>query len=70
MSREDTNYPVELGDVTVVKTTDKALLIRTDDGTEAWIPRSLCLIDTTIKAEGDVGTLVIPSWYAEQNGLV
>lgn len=65
----DSQYPVELDDVTLVKDTGKAILIRTEDGTEAWIPRSCVLDGTEITTEGDVGGLIVPSWLSDREGL-
>lgn len=65
----DSQFPVELDDVTLIKATDKDILIRTEDGTEAWIPRSCVLEGTEITKEGDVGGLMIPSWLADERGL-
>ena len=65
----DPSDPVEIEDVLVVKVSDRAMLIRTDDGTEAWIARSQLLDGTDVEEEGDVGTVVIPQWLADQKGL-
>ena len=65
----DSQFPIELDDVTLVKSTDKAILIRTEDGTEVWIPRSCVLDGTEITKEGDVGGLIVPSWLIDRAGL-
>jgi len=57
---------------TVVKKTDKAMLIRLEDDREIWI--ALVNIDdthdiTSDSHEGDEGEIAIPQWIAEARGL-
>lgn len=68
MSRFD---PVEL-EVSVLRETEKAILVRTDEGKEAWIPKSQILVERTDVSPdpGEVGTLAIPQWLAEEKGIV
>lgn len=68
---EDTagREPIEIEDVTVIKASDRALLIKTEDGREVWIPKSQTLEGTEVGAEGDVGAIVIPAWLAGRAGL-
>lgn len=57
-------------DVTVIKTTDKAMLCDIE-GMEAWIPVSQIDEDgTDICDEDDEGTLVIPEWLAIEKSLI
>lgn len=51
----------------VTKTTDSAVLFVTDDGTELWVPRSVCLDGGSI-GEGDTD-LVVADWWLEKNGV-
>lgn len=51
----------------VKKTTDDAVLFQTDDGTEFWVPRSVCLDGQEID-EGDTD-IVIADWWLEANGV-
>lgn len=62
--------PVEL-EVVVLRETEKAILVRTEDGEEAWVPKSQILAEgTTVSSDPDeVGTLSIPRWLAEEKGL-
>lgn len=71
MSRNDdeSQHAVELDDVTVVKATEKALLIRTSDGTEAWIAKSLIMEGSEVAEEGDVGVIVLPNWLVDRESL-
>lgn len=59
---------VEFEDVEVLRSTDKAghFLI---DGEEYWIPWSQ-VDDNSVDGDGEVGTLIITEWIAEQKGLV
>ena len=64
---------VSIEDVTVVRTTEKALLIQPPGGKEHWIPKSQIKRESDIdedSGEEDVGTLVIPRWLAEGENLV
>lgn len=57
-------------DVTVLRTTDKAMLCDIE-GQEVWIPVSQIDEDgTDISEEGDEGTLVIPEWLSIEKGLI
>jgi hypothetical protein len=62
---------VEIEDVLVVKETERAVLIKLDEGRgdQFWIPKSEIKDDSDAMEEGDVGTLVISEWLAEQKGL-
>ena len=51
----------------VIKVTDSAVLFVTDDGTETWIPRSVCLQGEDID-EGDTDVCVA-DWFPEREGL-
>ena len=50
------------------KATDKAVLIATEDGTEHWVPRSVCL-DGDALAVGD-DDLIVADWWLEKEGLL
>lgn len=51
----------------VVQTTDSAVLFATDDGTEFWVPRSVCL-DGHWLNRGDVD-IIVATWWLEKEGL-
>ena len=60
-----------IGDVRLVRTTDKALLVEYE-GEEIWVPRSQVDDDSEIysdKQVGETGLLVIPYWLAEEKGF-
>ena len=60
----------EFEDVEVRHRTDKALLV-VIEGDEYWIPISqIRWEETTVEDAGNVGTLAMSQWIAEQKGLV
>lgn len=72
IEEEDRHAPTDVEDCVVIHTTDLALLVRTPDGDEEWIPKSQIdpYSDLTKDSEkGDIGTLVIPRWLAEEKCL-
>jgi hypothetical protein len=55
---------------TIVRETDKALLVRFEDGEESWIPLSQ-IADSDDYREGDgPGTISVTEWIAEQKDLL
>lgn len=56
--------------VTALKETDAAILVRFEDGIEAWIPKSQIDDDSEVYAKGHEGTLVITYWLAGQKGWI
>lgn len=65
MARND--EPFELEGSVIIRTTRKAVLVRTGDMDEVWIPRSCC-IDGEDLEEGNEDVSV-QSWWAEQEEL-
>lgn len=53
-------------DVQVLKSTDKAVLVETEDGEEVWLP--LSQIEGDLPDEGSRGTIQVASWLAKKNG--
>lgn len=61
---------VEFDDVTVIKESEKAILVDIE-GDEVWIPVSqLHKTDNECKNEDDKGTLVITQWIAREKHLI
>lgn len=54
-------------DAEAVQETAAAILVRTDHGDE-WIPKSQIDDDSEVSEKGDVGTLVVNQWIAQQKG--
>ncbi len=62
--------PVAVENVRVLRATERALLIQAgDDGEEVWIPKGQVDKASEVKDDGDVGTLLISAWIAEQKGF-
>lgn len=65
--------PVTIGNVIVLKETDKAILCRFHDDCEEWIPKSQILAESEVhsleSSEYEPGDLVIPRWLAEEKGV-
>ncbi len=54
-------------DVDLVAETERAVLVRDADGVQVWLAKSLV---TSVSGEvGSYGTIEIPSWLAEREGL-
>lgn len=54
----------------VLRETNAALLVRMDDGSEVWFPKSQIHDDSEVYKAGTDGKLVVTAWIAEQKGLV
>jgi hypothetical protein len=52
--------------LTVVRATEKAILVKTVGGKENWIPKSQIHEDSQIQSFGDEGTLIISEWIYNQ----
>jgi len=63
---------INAGLAKVVKETDFALLVSldADDGREYWVPKSQIHDDSEVFKEGQVGDIIVSSWYAEQKGWI
>jgi len=55
-------------EVEVLKDLPKSLLVLTEDGEEAFIPKSEIRHGTDVESAGDEGTLIVPSWLARKEG--
>lgn len=63
------NDMIEVEDLTFVRETSAAILVQDPDGSEIWLPQSQ--IDWPEDAErGDVITVSMPEWLAEDKGLI
>ncbi len=49
--------------------TEKAILVKFEDGQKLWIPKCWVSPETEIFEKGDVGTLFIARWWALDNDL-
>lgn len=55
---------------TALRETDAAILVRFDDGVEAWVPKSQIDDDSEVYAKDHDGTLIVTHWLATQKGWV
>ncbi len=58
---------VVVGIATVVKDSDKAVLVRLEDG-EVWVPKSQIHDDSEVWKSDQTGTLIVTRWFAEKQG--
>lgn len=63
---------VEFDGAVAVGGSDRALRVDLDGDAErvVWIPRSLIAEESEVREKGDEGRLVVPEWWAIQEGLV
>lgn len=59
---------VEVGVCVVKHVTDKALLVRFEDGREDWVPKSQIHDDSEVFQANQEGKMVVTAWYAKQKG--
>jgi hypothetical protein len=72
--------PIDVGEVEVVKKTDRAILVRAlsdsdlnGDTRKTWVAISQVCNESQIGGESDedeIGRLTVPLWLAESNGWV
>ena len=55
-------------EATCVGETEKAIRVEIE-GESFWVPKSLIDDDSEVYADGHEGTLIIPEWWAEQEGI-
>ena len=60
---------VSFHDAEALVVTPKALLCRLADAREVWVPLSVITDDSEVFGCGDVGELVVRSWFARKEGL-
>lgn len=57
---------VTIPEVVVTKETEKALLVRTEEGDEIWVPKSVVDEDSEVYQKGDEGTLTVQEWFVKK----
>jgi hypothetical protein len=60
---------VDLDDVEVLREGGLAILCRIG-AKEVWVPKAQMLNGTRIRTRGDRGRLVVPRWFALDQGLI
>lgn len=68
MHNFDDEETCEFDDVSCVRETENAILCVVD-GEELWFPKSQLAEGNEVAGAGDVGTLVVTRWIAEQKEL-
>lgn len=63
---EDSSFTY--GIVKSIKSTNKALLVRDEDGEEFWVPKSQIHVDSSVFQVDQEGSLVVNEWYANKQG--
>lgn len=62
-----------LGHSEIIRETDSALLLETEEAGEVWIPKSVIHDDSEIEAgddEGDEGEVIVKKWFARNEGWI
>jgi hypothetical protein len=60
--------PVSMGNVTVKRATDKAVLVIFPGCKEVWIPQAAIHDDSEVWQHGQIGKLVVCAWFARARG--
>jgi hypothetical protein len=76
MRRYEELKDVDLGKATLVRETERAVLVRIDKSKkELWIPKTVLSDDSEVYGkdagpDGTVGRCIVAEWWAEKEGLV
>lgn len=57
---------VMIPDVKVLRETEKALLVLTNEDDEVWVPKSVVDDDSEVFQKDDEGTLIVQEWFAKK----
>lgn len=68
MSNRAGELPVSMGNVTVKRETEKAVLVIFPGLKEVWIPQAAIHDDSEVWKQGHIGKLVICAWFARARG--
>ena len=60
---------VTIRNTAAVRETERALLVRFDDASEHWIPRSQIQPGSEIAGIDDTGNLIVSQWFADNSNL-
>lgn len=65
---DESDYPVSVGETTVIRETEKAILV-TVDGEQTWVPKSVIHDDSEVwSRKNGEGQLVVKAWFAHKEG--
>lgn len=69
MGRDEDDEGTEIGEGKCIRATARAILVKLETGEEEWIPKSCVHDNSEVWDEGQEGTVVVKTWWAEQAGL-
>jgi hypothetical protein len=65
------NDMIDVEDLTVVRSSGAAILVKDPDGNEVWLPRSqIEWPEEEVSEPGDIIIVAMPEWLAEAKGLI
>lgn len=67
--RSEKTPDVTVYGVSIMRESEKAILIKMKSEEELWLPRSQIREGGTAKKKGDTGTIVMSPWIAGEKGL-
>lgn len=67
--RSEKTPDVTIYNVSVLRESEKAILIKTKSEEEIWLPKSQLREGGTANKKGDTGTVVMSAWIAGEKGL-
>jgi hypothetical protein len=72
LKQQQQEWPDEVTfeDCTVLRETEKAILVEMEDGEEIWFPQSQISANSELWRAGQSGALVVSKWIAIQKELV
>lgn len=59
----------DLEDITVVRVTEKALLVRLDSGSEHWVPKSVVREPEQFEAGEEYESIGVADWFVAKEEL-
>ncbi len=63
------NETVLIQHTTATRETDKAILVKFEDSSEHWIPKSQLQPGSEVRQRGDQGDVVVSQWFADNSKL-
>ena len=63
------NESYDLENASILRETEKAILVECDLASDLWIPKSQIHDDSEIWEVGEYGTLLVNQWWADKEGF-
>lgn len=70
MTYQGRNEPIEFEDVEYVHETERAFIVKIDGQDENTVLPKSQIIEYGCQTRGELGTLIIPKWLADDRGLL